>query len=257
MVWEEYGSKKSIITLWSVTVSVQTGGFQLISAHLCKPKITLNVGCVSKAASAEADSKANTTKSANKHSGLSLHIIHDRVMKGLIYSTSILYITVLLHIPTSLHVTLHRASQGTLWETHPSFSPFNKGQHFIWLWEKVCVSIISDSHSLNCHPSEDTWDSFWPRRPCLQWGCTWPKTGAPLCESSFIKPWIIPSINPECILSGNTGSNHCLNADSCVYMLEAPAELDLDGCFIHWDTREKKTAGGSGMATEVWGKVNV
>ncbi len=44
--------KKCLITLWSVAVSVQTGGLQLSSAHLCKPRITLshvmNVGCLQK-----------------------------------------------------------------------------------------------------------------------------------------------------------------------------------------------------------------
>lgn len=37
------GEQKSLIILWSVTVPVQTGGLQLISAHLCGPRITLSV----------------------------------------------------------------------------------------------------------------------------------------------------------------------------------------------------------------------
>lgn len=121
-----------------------------------------------------------------------------------------------LPTPTSLHVTLRRAPQGTLEETHPSFSPLNKGQHFIWLWQKVCVSVVSNSHGPNHRlhnpptpPLRDTWDSFWPSRPRPHLGCTWLRLGPQLLVLwKFLhKLWFSASIN-SVRLSGSTGSHH-------------------------------------------------
>lgn len=147
------------------------------------------------AASVEAESKANTTKSADKH------IKHVPVVclctsfmvdfKSSPRQRTIRRIhTAEVYEPSCCTPPHHSTSHST----EPLEGPYRKPiRHFPLLIRgsilygcdrrfvlaSLAITTVSTAPAGTTlpHPLWDTWDSFWPSTPRLHWGCTWPQIG--------------------------------------------------------------------------------